>query len=59
MNKLTIRIDESHTKKLLSGERVTIKVPLGATKFSIQLTVPKHADSLAKLVDVFFNGRPA
>ncbi len=55
----TIRIDREHTRKLLAGETVAIKVPAGCTVLRLKLDVPEgeHTAGLAKVLDVFFNGR--
>jgi hypothetical protein len=56
--KVRIQIDEPHSKKLLSGEPVVIKVPDGATTLEIRLVVIQPSD-FVKAIDVFLKGRPA
>jgi hypothetical protein len=53
-----IQIDAAHSRKLVIGQPIAIKVPRGAEIIELRLT-KQPADSFAKLVDVFFNGRPA
>jgi len=61
MKTVRLKIDLEHTKKILRGEPVTIKVPLGATHLELRFATPgqNSGDSIAKILDVFFNGRPA
>jgi len=56
-----LRIDAPHSRKLMRGEPVTIKVPLGARLITLRLSHrdPAERDSFAKILDVFFNGRSA
>lgn len=57
-----LRIDREHTLRLLAGQAVTVKVPPGAKTLAFQLdkkTIENGGDSMAKILDVFFNGRPA
>lgn len=61
MDRAKLRIDAAHSRKLVRGEAVTIKVPLGAKLITLRLShaSPSALDSFVKLTDVFFNGRPA
>jgi len=61
MKTMRLQIDLEHTKKILRGEPVTIKVPEGATRLELRFATPRQdsGDSIAKILDVFFNGRPA
>ena len=59
MKRVKIKIDRLHSEWLLSGKNVAIKVPAGADVVQIQLTVVPEDSSFAKVLDVFFNGRPA
>lgn len=63
MKTARLKIDLAHTKKLFRGEPIVIKVPEGATLLEINLSAPKpkveSGDSIAKILDVFFNGRKA
>lgn len=68
--RIAVKIDRIHTAKLVLGDRVTIKVPDGATQITLEidrevieflrsmrrpgLIIPT---TLTELVDVFFNGR--
>jgi len=56
--RVTVLIDAEHSKKLMTGERIAIKVPANARVIELQLT-KVASDSLVKLIDVLFNGRPA
>ena len=56
--KVKIQIDLKHSMALVSGKPIAIKVPKNATIVQIRLT-PVRDDSFAKVLDVFFNGRPA
>jgi hypothetical protein len=55
--KIKLQIDERHTRELLTGKPIAIKVPRGATVLEIRTAA--ISDRFAKLIDVFFNGRPA
>lgn len=61
---VTVRIDANHAAQLLAGRTVAIKVPDGADILEI-VAEPLPASAapifhgLAKLADVFFNGRKA
>jgi hypothetical protein len=58
----TIKVDAEHTARLAHGETVVLKVPPGAETLGIRLTkLPPGTplDGMAKLCDVFFNGRKA
>jgi len=60
MKRPTIQIDQEHTRKLLRGETIAIKIPSNTPV--LQLRLYNHGeptDSFAKILDVFFNGRPA
>jgi hypothetical protein len=59
--RLKLRIDAAHSRKLMRGEAVTVKVPMGTRQVELRLSHvdPVRLDSFAKLCDVFFNGRPA
>jgi hypothetical protein len=58
MKRVKVQIDPAHSRKLIAGDAIAIKVPKGAEAIEIRLaTVPR--DSFAKVIDVFFNGRPA
>ncbi len=58
---LKLRIDAAHSRKLVRGEAVTIKIPLGTRPLELHLSHrdPEQLDSFAKICDVVFNGRPA
>lgn len=57
--RVAIEIDREHSRRLASGRPITIRVPNGATELTIQCAQPPRTSSLAEVVDVFFNGRPA
>jgi hypothetical protein len=59
--RVKLNIDAAHSRKLVRGEPVTIKVPLGAKLITLRLSHvdPVKQDSFAKVLDVFFNGRSA
>jgi hypothetical protein len=61
VDRVKLQIDAAHSRRLVRGEPVTIKVPLGAKLVQLRLTHidPEKLDSFAKICDVFFNGRPA
>lgn len=58
--KVKVKIDTEHTIQLMEGKPIAVKIPSGATVLELQI-VPqsKDGDSLAKIIDVFFNGRSA
>ncbi len=59
--RLKLRIDAAHSLKLVRGEPVVVKVPMGTRQVELRLShaEPEKLDSFAKICDVFFNGRPA
>jgi len=59
MKRAKVRIDSAHSRKLIEGKPIAIKVPKGADVIELRLLLVDRDDSFAKLVDVFFNGRPA
>jgi hypothetical protein len=63
MPRVTVKIDREHTRRLLRGETVRIVVPEGLETMGLRLDVPDgnkpDGDSIAKILDVFFNGRKA
>lgn len=59
MKRIKIQIDQAHSLNLLRGQSIAIKVPAGAGVIQLRLTKPVEPDSFAKVLDVFFNGRPA
>jgi hypothetical protein len=61
MKRAKILINALHSRALLLGEPVAIKVPEGAKIIELRLTPSQihPIDSMAKVIDVFFNGRKA
>jgi len=60
VKRLTIVIDEAHSLQLMRGESIAIKVPPNTPVLQLRLaTLASTPDSFAKVLDVFFNGRPA
>lgn len=68
--RVAVKIDRTHSCKLILGDRITIKVPEGATQITLQLDPAAldflrsmfrttRSSTIAELADVFFNGRPA
>jgi hypothetical protein len=61
--RVKIGIDSEHAKKLLAGKQIAITIPQGAQVLELSFSFPIKAegplDGIAKLVDVFFNGRSA
>lgn len=57
--RVTVKIDRKHSLQLLHGDSITIKVPKDATELTLQLMTPERESSMAEIMDVFFNGRPA
>jgi hypothetical protein len=43
----------------MEGKVVTVRIPANATALQIRLQKPEGTNSVAKILDVFFNGRPA
>jgi hypothetical protein len=58
MKRIKVQIDLQHSRKLLTGDVVAIKVPKDAQVIELRLA-PIPDNYLAKCMDVFFNGRPA
>lgn len=56
--KAQVLIDEKRARMLLDGKVLTVRIPVNATSLQIRLQKPE-SDSFAKILDVFFNGRPA
>lgn len=62
MKEVRIRIDQAHSAKLAKGEPVSFKVPKGTEVVQVRLSAPAAdplMSSIAKCMDVFFNGRKA
>ncbi len=60
--RVKLSIDAAHSRKLLRGDPVVIKVPKHATELQLRLAhfrTREQQDSFAKICDVVFNGRPA
>jgi hypothetical protein len=59
--KAQIVIDEKRARMLLDGKVVTVRIPANSESLQIRLQKPSECDSFnfAKVLDVFFNGRPA
>jgi hypothetical protein len=57
--KVTVRIDEEHSMKLITGKTVSIRVPKDADVIELKLMHQRSNNTLAKVIDVFFNCRPA
>jgi hypothetical protein len=57
-----LKIDRAHSLALVAGKSVTVKIPPNAKAITLVLDMPNVSadlDSLAKVIDVFFNGRKA
>jgi hypothetical protein len=61
VKRIKIQIDRQHAAALLQGKAIAFKIPAGAQVLQLQLAegFPPTPHSFAKLLDVFFNGRPA
>ena len=63
MKRVKLRLGTSAIVKLMTGEPVAVKLPIGASILELQSDLPQRSSesrgSLAELLDVFFNGRPA
>jgi len=57
--KAQVLIDEKRARMLLNGKVVTVRIPVNATSLQIRLQKPEDGNSIAKIFDVFFNGREA
>jgi hypothetical protein len=57
--KAQVLIDEKRARMLMEGKVVTVRIPANATALQIRLQKPEGTNSVAKILDVFFNGRPA
>lgn len=65
----TVKVDLSadHCRRLLNGDQITINIPLGAQRLQMRLaegikvkvSTSSPLNGLAKICDVFFNGRKA
>lgn len=59
MKKAIVVIDAEKANRLLRGERVQIRLTQDVRLVELYMQAPEKADPMAKLFDVFFNGRPA
>lgn len=61
MKRVKIHIDREHSRKLIEGKPIALKVPQGTDVVEIRLEVNPltNRDTLSKCIDVFFNHRPA
>lgn len=63
MKRVKMGIDSEHAKALLAGKKIAIKVPPGAEVIELSMSFAVKydgpLDGMAKVIDVFFNGRPA
>jgi hypothetical protein len=57
VKRVKVQIDEKHTRELLAGKPIAIRIPADAQVLEIRTAT--FPDRFAKLLDVFFNGRPA
>lgn len=59
MKKAKVLIDAESAKKLLRGGAVRVRITQEVEWVEIRMQCVEKADPIAKIFDVFFNGRPA